>query len=213
MADIAEAAIAPLEQMQRRIIARLAMRHADGDIERHRVDIHQFGNAHARALQHRHRVVRMVQAGDDHGRRLPGEQRGDQRLFRVHVVVGDSDHRLVARRGERGMNAAQHIREHDVGQRREHHPDQVGAGRSQCSSDPIRHIAHLTDDREHTLARLLGDRRLVAQHARDGDLAYFRALRHIGQGIGVLHVHRDDAIRVRDARPCRTRLLITDRRA
>jgi hypothetical protein len=182
VSDIAEPAIAAPDQMSRGVVARLPVRHAHGRVDGLSVDVHQFADAEAPALQQPAGGLRVLQPHDHDRRRLPFQEGVDDPRFGILVVVGDADHRLEGRGGERRVNALEHFGEDDVRQRGKHDADELRAGGGQAARRPVGNVAEGLDRLQHAPAGTFGDRRLVSDDARCRDLADIGQPRHIRQG-------------------------------
>ena len=123
--DIAEAPVAPFDQMAAGGVTCPAVRHADGDVDGGAVDFHHLDHTHAALIQHPPRRQRIVEAGDQDRLGLPGEDAAHKGFLVLHLVVADADHGLVAAAAQPGIDALQHLGKDDVGQGRHHHAQQM----------------------------------------------------------------------------------------
>ena len=157
------------------------MGQSDGEVDRHGVGLHQFGHAHTAPLEAAARHRGVVGTHHDHGGRFPGQEGADELLFRVEVIVGQADHGSPAGRIQGGVDAAQDLGKHDVGQGRHADADEARHGRGQRAREPVGHVAHLLDGRHDPGARPLRDGPDAAQDARHGDLADVGPRGDVGQ--------------------------------
>ena len=164
-ADMADAAIAEVEQVTGRGMAGAVLREADIDVDRVVGQLHRLNDGNAGAFEHAAGVVALVDAGEDHRLGMQAEHGGDGLLLLRRLVAPVEHHHLEAGRQEGIVQCPQIVGKDAVGERGNEHADGAGVRRGQGAGELVGDVAQRLHGACHARAQVRRDHFRPAQGA------------------------------------------------
>ncbi len=181
-AEEADTPVADLDHVVGGGAAALEMREADHHVDRIGSGLHDLHDRAAGGLQQLARRGRLVDARHDQRRRPLAEEDLQQPLLLKPGIMRIAELDAEGAVRQAVVDAAHHLGEDVVGQRRHQHAEHFRARRGERPGVRVRHIAEFVHRLLDLLAQALRNAFRLAQRARHGDRADAGELCHIGNG-------------------------------